>query len=268
MKTETVATSRKPKSKLLTLTTVALICMLSASSAYCMPVADLPHTLQAYITHLLRYVRQGQQYAEEVQHNIRDYTHMQQQLISIGGLRDVSMTMTDTFAERPANFGMAAACPGADNSISLSALTQAFTLDMSGEIKKQQAQICQRIQMAKNTQYNEAVKMLKTIREQDTQLSEIAQERLDVGTDEGKLAANDNKLRQYLARSSTSMQYSTTVIQAYETYIKSLQDNQQMLTQQALTGNNGDETFATTLARKFVQGATLKIALDSARSDR
>jgi hypothetical protein len=57
------------------------------------------------------------------------------------------------------------------------------------------------------------------------------------------------------------MQYSTTVIAAYEAYIKSLEDNQELLTKQALTGNNGSETFAETVTRKFVQGVALEAAL-------
>ena len=257
------ARSHGAKTKSLTLVTVALACMLMASSAYCMPVADIPHTLQAYITHLMRYLRQGQQYSEDVRHNIQELTHMQQQLITVGGLSDVSMPMTDKLEERAANYGMSAACPGADGSVSLASMAEAFTLNMSGAIKTQQSTICQRIVIAKNTQYNEAVKMLKNVREQDIQLKEIVAERDAAGTDQGKLAANDNKLSQFMARSGTSMKYSTTVIAAYETYVKSLQENQKVLTKQALTGNNGDETFAEAATRKFVQGATLKIALDS-----
>ncbi|MGH8106587.1 MAG: hypothetical protein ACREO2_09725 [Arenimonas sp.] len=240
--------------------------MLAASSAHAVPVADLPHTLQAYITHLMRYVRQGQEYAEQVEHHIRDVTHMRQQLITIPGLADVSMPMTDNFEERDPNYGMGAACPGA-GSMSLSSLMSAFTLDLSGDIKEQQKQICQRIVLAKNTQYNEAVKMLKNVRQQDTQIKQIAAERAAAGESQGKLAANDNKLSQFLARSTASMQYSQTVITAYEAYINSLEDNQELLTKQAMTGNNGNETFATTVTRKFVQGVALEAALDSV-SDR
>ena len=84
-------------------------------------VADLPHTMQAYITHLTRLQQQVTTYQSQIGHYVQQVTHMRQQLISIGGLRDVSMTMTDTFAERPANYGMAAACPGADGSIQVPA---------------------------------------------------------------------------------------------------------------------------------------------------
>jgi len=247
--------------------TLALACALLAANADAqVAVADFPHTIQAYITHLTRLQQQITTYQSQIAHYTQQVTHMQQQLISIGGLPDVSMPMTDEFKPRADNYGMAAACPGA-GSMSLSDLMSAFTLDMAGDIKEQQKQICQRIVLAKNTQYNEAVKMLKTVREQDVQLKEIARERTEAGTSEGKLAANDNKLNQFLARSSTSMKYSTTVIAAYETYINSLEDNQTSLGKQALTGNNGTETFAETVTRKFVQGVVLKAALETV-SDR
>ena len=51
------------------------------------------------------------------------------------------------------------------------------------------------------------------------------------------------------------------MIQAYETYVNSLEDNQKLLSQQALTGNTGNQTFASTLANKFVQGVALEAAL-------
>lgn len=242
---------------------LALACALMATNANAqLAVADFPHTIQAYITHLTRLQQQVTTYQSQIQHYMQQVTHMQQQLISVGGLPDTSMPMTDEFKPRADNYGMAATCPGA-GSMSLSELMNSFTLNMGGDIKEQQKQICQRIVLAKNTQYNEAVKMLKNVREQDEQLKEIVRERAEAGTSEGKLAANDNKLNQFLARSSTSMKYSTTVIASYETYINSLEDNQSSLGKQALTGNNGTETFAETVTRKFVQGVVLKAALET-----
>jgi len=262
MKIQSMVTATKKTMKSYSWKTLALACALMATNANAqLAVADFPHTIQAYITHLTRLQQQVTTYQSQIQHYVQQVTHMQQQLISIGGLPDVSMPMTDNFDIREPNYGMEAACPGADGSISVASMAQAFPLDLAGKIKEQQGKICQRMVMAKNTQYNEAVKMLKTIREQDQQLQIIARERAQVGTDEGKLAANDNKLRQYLARSSTSMQYSTTVIQAYETYINALKDNQELLTKQAMSGDNGNKTFAESAAQKFVQGAVLEAAL-------
>jgi len=240
---------------------LALACTMMAGNVDAqLAVADFPHTIQAYVTHLTRLQQQIQTYQSQIAHYTQQVTHMQQQLISVGGLRDVSMPMTDEFKKRPDDYGMNAACPGA-GSMSLSSLMSSFTLDMSGNIKEQQKEICQRIVLAKNTQYNEAVKMLMNVREQDLQIKAIADERAAAGTSEGKLAANDNKLNQFLARSTSTMQYSTTVIAAYEAYIKSLEDNQELLTKQALTGNNGSETFAEAVTRKFVQGVALEAAL-------
>jgi len=253
--------SINPKRKLKSWTGIALTCMLTATNANAQfAVVDVPHTIQAYVTHLARLAQQVQQYQSQIAHYTSEIAHMRQQLISVGGLRDVSMPMTDNFERRADDYGMAAACPGA-GSMSLASLMSAFSLNMNGDIKEQQKAICQRIVLAKNAQYNEAVKMLATVRLQDGELQAIAAERAAAGTDQGKLAANDNKLNQFLARATTSTQYSNTVIAAYETYVKSLEDNQQLLSQQALTGNTGNQTFASTLANKFVQGVALEAAL-------
>lgn len=255
-----ISTKKKIK-KLKSWKILALACTMIAGNVDAqLAVADFPHTIQAYVTHLLRLQQQVTTYQSQIAHYVQQVNHMRQQLISVGGLRDISMPMTDNFTPRADDYGMAAACPGA-GSMSLSSLMSSFSLNMSGDIKEQQKEICQRIVLAKNAQYNEAVKMLTTVRQQDAQLQAIAAERAAAGTDQGKLAANDNKLSQFLARSTTSTQYSNTVIAAYETYVKSLEDNQQLLTQQALTGNTGNETFASTLANKFVQGVALEAAL-------
>lgn len=267
MKNQSMVITKKKALKSYSWKTLALACTLLATNANAQwAVVDMPHTIQAYITHLTRYAQQIQQYQSQFEHYMQQVRHMQQQLITIGGLPDVSMPMTDNFDERDPNYGMAAACPGA-GSMSLSSLMSAFTLDLAGDIKEQQKQICQRIVLAKNTQYNEAVKMLKNVRNQDIQLRQIAAERAAAGDSQGLLAANDNKLNQFLARSTSSMQYSQTVITAYDSYVRSLEDNQKLLTKQAMTGDNGNETFATAVTRKFVQGVALEAALDSV-SDR
>ncbi len=261
MKIQSATKSTKKNLKSHSWKSLALACSLLATNANAQfAVVDVPHTIQAYVTHLMRYAQQVQQYRSQYDHYVSQVRHMQQQLINMGGLTDVSMPMTDNFEERDPNYGMAAACPGA-GSMSVSSLMSSFTLDLAGDIKEQQKQLCQRIVLAKNTQYNEAVKMLKNVREQDLQIKEIAADRARAGDSQGLLAANDNKLNQFLARSTSSMQYSQTVITAYESYIKSLEDNQELLTKQAMTGNNGNETFATTVTRKFVQGVALEAAL-------
>lgn len=261
MKMNSETRSKKKTIKMKSWKVLALACTMVAGNVDAqLAVADFPHTIQAYVTHLLRLQQQVTTYQSQIGHYVQQVNHMRQQLISVGGLRDISMPMTDNFTPRADDYGMAAACPGA-GTMSLSSLMSSFSLNMNGDIKEQQKEICQRIVLAKNAQYNEAVKMLTTVRQQDAQLQAIAAERAAAGTDQGKLAANDNKLSQFLARSTTSTQYSNTVIAAYETYVKSLEDNQQLLTQQALTGNTGNETFASTLANKFVQGVALEAAL-------
>lgn len=173
--------------------------------------------------------------------------------------------MTDKFEQRAPDYGMNASCPGAGG-FSLSNLMSSLTLDMEGDIKKQQKEICQRIVLARNAQYNEAAKMLKYLREdQGAKLQAIEAERKKVGDSAGKLQGVQEMLEQYQADAARDQQYSVTLISAYDTYIGTLQQSQALLGKQALTGDSGNDTFADTLKTKFVQGAVLEGALQTAR---
>jgi hypothetical protein len=195
------------------------------------------------------------------------YENMQKQLIKLQGLGNATMAIDDKFEERDPNYGMSAACPGA-GSMSISSLMSSFSLDMSGDIKEQQKQLCQRIVLAQNKKYNESVKVLKLVRERNKELEKIAKRRADVGDEPGALNAVNNDIAKLQAQTSVDTQYANAVISAYDTYIQSLQNNQVLLTNQALTGNTGDETFASTLTRKFVQGAVLEGSLQALRTRR
>ncbi|MGH8050728.1 MAG: hypothetical protein ACREPB_08745 [Arenimonas sp.] len=231
---------------------------------------DVPHTIATKLGHGATFAQLTKQIAEakkQLTEAQNTYANLQKNLIAVQGLKSSGLEMTDKFEERPADYGMDVACPGA-GAFSLTNLMSSLAINMEGDIKKQQKEICQRIVLARNAQYNEAAKMLRHLRtEQGAKLKAIEAERQKVGDSAGRLQGVQEMLEQYQADSNRDQQYSATLIAAYGTYIETLQQSQSMLGKQALTGNNGSETFADTVTRKFVQGAVLKTALETV-SDR
>jgi len=247
---------------------IALACICNTATAQA--ITDEPHTIATKLGHGATFAQLTKQIAEakkQLTEAQNTYANLQKNLIAVQGLKSSGIAMNDKFEQRAPDYGMGAACPGA-GSFSLDNLMSSLTLNMEGDIKKQQKEICQRTVLARNAQYNEAAKMLKHLRtSQGDKLKKIEDERLKVGDSGGKLQGVQEMLEQFQADAQRDEQYSTTLISAYDTYIDTLQKSQAILGKQALTGNNGSETFAETVTRKFVQGAVLKTALETV-SDR
>lgn len=201
------------------------------------------------------------EYQAQLQQLKQQYDNLQKNLIPGGGLSFNPIKQQDSFKRIADDAGMDVACPGA-GSMSLSALASAFSINLDGDIKEAQKQICQRTLLAQNAQYNESVKILEGVREREIELRKISLERIGIKDEPGKLQDNTNKLNAVLNKATIEMQYSTAVIAAYDSYISGLQRTQAQLGKQALTGKNGSDTFADVVVRKFVQGAVLKTALD------
>ena len=254
--------SRQIKSNMLLSVAIALTGVFISGNA--LAINDVIHTVATKLGHGLTYGK----LVKQVDEAKKTYENLQKNLIKVQGLQSSGIAMTDKFEQRDPQYGMKAACPGA-GAFSLSNLMSSMALDMEGDIKKQQKEICQRIVMAHNVQYNESAKMLKHLREvQGAKLKAIEKEVNGVGDSKGKLDSAVVKFDQYQADATRDEQYSTTLIAAYDTYIESLQQSQALLGKQALTGNNGSDTFAETVTRKFVQGAVLKGSLDTLRATR
>ncbi len=217
-----------------------------------MVVADPMHTIESYLARLQdisENLMTGKRWLDTSRH----YT---QQLVSGGVFQGQSMAMMDQFQERTLTYGLQVDCPGTPGGdINL---WQALSLDMTGDIKAQQLQVCQRIVVAQNQRFNEMVKMLQTVRKRDEELKQIAQDRMQVGSSEGRLAANDNQIEAFRARAQLDAEYWQTVAAAYDGYIVSLHEDQQRLARQALNGG------ASALG-SVVQGVALKGALKALR---
>lgn len=214
----------------------------------------------------------GKEVAEaikQLQEAKKQYENMQKNLIKGSGLKDTGINMEDAFKERDAGFGLKARCPGAVLSMNPKEILTAFVINPKGDlkaIKEEQQKVCLRIVYAENLKFNETVKVLNLMRKQDDKLKDIAKRRGEVKDEPGPLQENTNELTQFMAGAVRDAQYSGSVLNAYETYIQTLKEQQTMLTQVALNGNAGEgDTFTDALAKKFVQGATLKMALEGVK---
>lgn len=233
------------------------------------PVVDGAHIGASNLGHYGTYGQIGKQILEakkQLEEAQRIYANVQKNLIKSSGLGDSGISMEDAFKERDSSFGMKARCPGAALSMNPKELLSAFVINTKGglkEIKEEQQKVCQRIVYAENLQFNETAKMLNLLREQDDRLKGIASRRAQVGDEPGPLQENTNELITFLTGAERDSQYNSAVIAAYDAYIVTLNRQQQMLTQVAMSGNANDDSFGDLLTRKLVQGATLKIALDT-----
>lgn len=233
------------------------------------PVVDGAHIGASNLGHYGTYGQIGKQILEakkQLEEAQRIYANVQKNLIKSSGLKDSGINMDDAFKERDSGFGMQARCPGTALSMNPRELLSAFVINTKGglkEIKEEQQKVCQRIVFAENLQFNETVKMLNLLRKQDDKLKGIVSRREQVKDEPGPLQENTNELITYLSGAERDGQYNKAVIDAYDVYIVTLNRQQQMLTQVAMAGNASDDSLGGALTRKLVQGATLKLALDS-----
>ena len=222
-------------------------------------VNDPPHTIKT----VLGWINTHKQDLKQIQQWRDQLNHYQQQLVSASKLLDRSITMTMDFKERALDYGMADQCrapgSGGGSVLSLSALWARVAPDMNGDIKAQQYDICQLMVMTGNARFNEQVRMINNIQERDRELKAIAARGQAIGSSQGKLESVKTEISQFGARATMDMQYSESVLVAYDGLLVSLAQDQQRLAQRALRGTGQDVIGA------VVQGASLKGALKLAR---
>ena len=206
------------------------------------PVVDVAHLIRTVLGHYMNYSQNGLQYAKEVAQWKQMYDHYQQQLIR-GGIYNAQTGAWTEFEKRDPDEGLEQSCGMSD------ALKQ-------GTVAMRQFDVCQKIVRAQNAQYNEVIRVLETSRKRDQELQDIYRDRMSVGTDQGRLAANDNQLQAFEARVQMDLQYASQMLAAYDSYLANLKADQRRLAGQALWGEGavGD----------VVRGAALKLALQTA----
>lgn len=205
------------------------------------PVVDALHIVQTTYGHYAKYVQDALQYAKEISQWKQTYDHYRQQLIA-GSLYQGQAGQMPVFEKRDPDQGLAESCP---------------TPHGTDPLAWRQLGLCQKIVRAQNAQYNEIVKILETANKRDDELQAIYADRQAVGTDQGRLAANDNQLESFQARVQMDLQYASLVVSTYDSYLATLKEDQVRLAQETLTGKSA-------LLGDVVRGAALKAALKQA----
>jgi hypothetical protein len=222
---------------------VVLCGLLAAGNAGAQAVViDPTHIIKTVFGHYSKYVQDAIQYGKEIDEWKRTYEHYRQQLIQ-GNVYRAQAGQVPGFTKRDPDQGLAESCP---------------MPGIADTLATQQFELCQQIVRAQNAQYNEIVKILETANRRDQELQQIYADRQSVGTDQGRLAANDNQLSSFQARVQMDVQYAELVVDTYDSYLARLKEDQVRLAREVLTGKAG-------VAGDIVRGAALSGALKAAR---
>jgi TolA-binding protein len=216
----------------------------------------------------LNSVKEVTEAANQLKEAQKQLEEAKKHLAKLQGLTNTQMEITDKLEERDINYQMDLYCPGAGNGL-FASLKGALTINPGGNIKEEQKKVCQNMVMAKNAQYNEAVKVLKLVKERNKELKAIEDRRqaaINAGGEPGALAAINLDFQQLASRTNLDTQYSNTVIGAYGAYYSALESTQTQLGKSGMSGDTGNKTFASELVGKFVQGAALEAGLQVART--
>lgn len=185
------------------------------------------------------YAEQAKRWAATAQQYRNTVEHYRQQLISLKQLNASLFAMQNTFQKVPADYNVADVCPGpAGGGISLSNVLQSLELNLSGSATQQQLKICRSIVMLQNRKYNDTVDYIQQLSKAGQELEAIESERASVGTEQGKLAANDNEAERFQNRVSDAQQkWQSNMVQS-DAQIAMLQSMQGALARRAMNGSH------------------------------
>jgi septal ring factor EnvC (AmiA/AmiB activator) len=215
---------------------LSLACGLMCSTAQ----ADwLVSDWQSMAKAVKEYAEQAKRWAATAQQYRNTVEHYRQQLISLKQLNASLFAMQNTFEKVPADYNVADACPGPDaGGISLSNVLQSLAPDLSGSVTEQQLKICRSIVMLQNRKYNDTVDYIQQLSKASHELEAIESERATVGTEQGKLAANDNEAERFQNRVTDAQQkWESNMVQS-DAQIAMLQNMQGALARRAMNGSH------------------------------
>lgn len=125
-------------------------------------------------------------------------------------------------------------------------------------ILKEQAKVCQRIIIARNTKHNAIVSMINALEGRRTKLRDIYDSNSAIGNLNWNFQAYQSMIQYDIA-------YSQQVIAAYDMQIASLSRQQDRLAKMALEGSEySDELSLGSIGRQILQYGVLKMALEEA----
>lgn len=256
MNVKNAVVSKRPKSRYVSFATgLVLGCGLAVGGAKGsgMPVIDIPHTLLTKLGWMADYTEQVDQLAKlkeqydklQEQYQAQLEQMRQLQIGATGGYNGQPGKKAELPARRDRHLNEETACPEVEKA----------------PVPGQRA-ICQSIVRYQNDQYNQLVDVLELEEKRTQELEAIYAERAGIRKDEpGRLQDNTNKLNALQARTQLDMQAAKTTLDAYQSVVVSLQQEQARSTDEALAGRKDGNLVA-----GLVRGASLGLALEGARA--
>ena len=135
----------------------------------------------------------------------------------------------------PLDWNVAERC-GIGSAFSITGILSALNLDMSGDIGKQQKQVCMAMQLLENQRYNETVKIVQETMPDMMGILDRIKEIRQLTKKAGGMAESTDNTLQSMAQMDSKFKTWENRIKSYDMQISSLQRQQQLLTQRALKG--------------------------------
>lgn len=240
--------------------TTSLLVTLAVSSpsidATGMPVVDIANIIQATLNQINTYSARYQdaaEYSEQLMRWKRTLEQYQNQLIQIQGVvMAFGLPQGQPVTKVPENYMVAERCGGGFN---LSSLTQVFQINPTGNIVEQQKQLCANIQRMQNTKFNYTVDFFTQYAPMLQNELKESEARRNSSNTQGNVAAADNDALRIGNTADANFQIWQANIQAYDSYIASMENNQRILARGAMKGKES-------LLGTMIKTATLKGALE------
>jgi hypothetical protein len=208
-----------------------------------------------------QYLQTVKQYTQDAEAYLRQYQHMQQQLTQLNQIfRLGDLLMTKNMSERSLSYGIEVC--GKTSPLSLTSMFELIRIDLNGNIVDQQQSKCQQIIRLHNMKYNEYVRLLKNLEKRADEISKLEKQVATSNTN-GKLDTNIAQAQSIIGKTLADSQYSMSIINVYDGMIETLRQDQRNLGERAMKGS---QDTLEGLTGTLVQGATLKVALDTLRA--
>ncbi|MGY1459214.1 MULTISPECIES: flagellar cap protein FliD N-terminal domain-containing protein [unclassified Luteimonas] len=233
----------------------ALVLVTQGASASGIPVVDGVHlgiSKFAWVEQYRQMLDELQKQKEQLQTQMKQYDQMKLKMAAFSSQTSFREDIDSTFPERGVNEGAAEKCGAA-------APTGGANIDA----RKQQYTLCVRIVQTENRRFNMMRKVLENIRTKDAEIQALIAERNSLGDDEfGRLGVIDYDIKVIEAQIQADLQAKATTLEAYNTFLLGLREENQRVAAVVLRGESGR---GDTLVGQIVSHGTLKLALQAAR---
>jgi len=213
----------------------------SAPAAAQWAVVDVPHTVKTALGWVAQYQQMIESYQRQVE-QLQTLDKQYEQALVRGEAYSGSAGYREHFQERDEDAGLVERCGAAPARHPTGAEQHAY---------------CTAMVRIGNRRFNAVVAMLRDVGERDDELRAAYAERAAIGeAEEGRLASNTNRILSIQGQLQNDVQNSEQLLAAYDTTLRTLQENHVRVANEALGSSTGGVV---------AQGLALKLALQAAR---